>query len=187
MATDLTTTDQSRRTPWCGLSGTPKLEKLVSEAPGFSHVCSPDERAALAAVIPTYEAALVPASREGCRRAIAKLALAYPAAKVSVDEAEARLELYADALSDIPGDVLGDACMALLRTSKFFPSASEIREKCGAFARRQWELSKIRALIATHDRNWRPEPEPLSEADKAEVSAILARIGASAEQADRAA
>lgn len=149
----------------------------MTEAPGFSHVCSPDERAALVEMIPTYEAALVPASREGCRRAIAKLALAYPAAKVSDEEAEARLELYADALADIPGDVLAEACMALLRTSKFFPSASEVREKCGAFARRQWELSKIRALIATHDRSWRPEPEPLSDADKAEVTAILARIG----------
>lgn len=177
MATALTTTDPSRKTPWCGLSATPKLEKLVSEAPGFSHVCTPDERAQLAAALPAYEAALEPASREGCRRAITKLALAYPSAKVSDAEAEARLELFADALSDVPGDVLGNACMAILRESRFFPSPAEIRAKCGGLAKRQWELSKMRALIATHDRLWRSEPAPLSEADRAEVARIAGRRG----------
>lgn len=175
MATALTTTDPSRRTPWCGLSATPKLETLVTQAEGFSHVCSPDERAALVALIPEYEAAMQPASRQGCRRAIAKLALAYPAAKVSDLEAEGRLEIYADALSDVPGDVLATACMAILRESKFFPAAAEIRAKCGGLARRQWELSKIRALVATHDRLWRPEPEPLSADDLAEVARIVGR------------
>lgn len=176
MATALTTIDPNRRTPWCGLSATPRLEKLVATAETFRDVCSPDEREQLAALIPAYEAALEPASREGCRRAIGKLALAYPVAKVSDAEAEARLELYADALSDLPGDVLAVACAALLRESKFFPTAAEIRAKCAPLARRQWELSKIRALIATHDRNWRPEPAPLTDDERAEVAAIAKRF-----------
>ncbi|WP_294189045.1 hypothetical protein [uncultured Sphingomonas sp.] len=186
MATDLQTTDQNRRTPWCGLSATPKLEKLVTEAAGFSHICTPDERAALVALIPGYEQALQPAPRHACRRVITKLALAYPAAKVSEEEAEARLELYADALDDIPADVLGAACAAVLRTSKFFPAPSEIRERCSGLARRQWELSKIRALIATHDRNWRPEPEPLSDEDRAAVAAIVGKVSVQPEQRDAA-
>jgi hypothetical protein len=167
MATDLAATaiPTSSKTLWCGLSETPKLEKLVKEAPSFSHVCSPDERASLS-----------PASRQGCRRAIAKLAMAYPSAKVSDIEAEARLEIYADALDDVPGDVLAAACAAALRESRFFPTPAEIRERCGMLARRKWELSKIRALVATHDRMWRPDPAPLSAEEAAEVSKIAARF-----------
>ncbi|CAM3238501.1 hypothetical protein [Sphingomonas zeae] len=178
MATDLATTaiPTSSKTLWCGLYETPKLEKLVKEAPSFSHVCSPDERAALVALVPQYEASLSPASRQGCRRAIAKLAMAYPSAKVSDIEAEARLEIYADALDDVPGDVLAAACAAALRESRFFPTPAEIRERCGMLARRKWELSKIRALVATHDRMWRPDPAPLSAKEAAEVSEIAARF-----------
>jgi hypothetical protein len=112
--------------------------------------------------------------------------VAYPAAKASEVEAEARLELYADALDDIPADVLGAACASVLRTSKFFPAPSEIRERCAGLARRQWELSKIRALVATHDRNWRPEPEPLSDEDRAAVAAIVGRVGVTPDQRDAA-
>lgn len=181
MATDLAaTTDQSRKTPWCGLSATPKLEMLVHQSASFQHVCTPEERDALAAMIPAYEEALRPASREGCRRSITKLALAYPAARVSDAEAEARLELYADALADVPGDVLGQACAAVLRESRFFPAPAEIRERCSGMMIRRWELSKIHALIRTHDRKWRPDPEPLSDADRAEVARIAGRATAPA-------
>jgi hypothetical protein len=175
MANDLTTTDPSRRTPWCGLSSDPKLERLVATAPAFSHVCSPDERAALAALIPAYEQALAPASERGCKRAIGKVALAFPASKVSDDEAEARLELYAEALADVPADVLAEACMAVVREARFFPTPAEIRAKCGSLAKRQWELSKIRGLIATHDRMYRPEGEPMTAEDRAEFARIARR------------
>lgn len=175
MATDLVTTDPSRRTPWCGLSSDPKLEQLVATAPAFSHVVTLDERAALAALIPGYEAALEPASERGRKRAIGKVALAFPAAKVSDDEAEARLELYAEALSDIPADVLGEACMAIVREARFFPTPAEIRAKCGSLARRQWELSKIRGLIATHDRLYKPAGEPLSKDERAELARLASR------------
>lgn len=176
MGTELQTIDPNRKTRLSVLSSEPKLAKLVETAPGFSHICSPDERAALAALIPEMEAALRPASRQGCRRAIGKLALAFHGAKLSDDEAEARLDLYADALADVPSDVLGEACMAIVRQSRFFPTPSEIREKCGTMARRQWELSKVRSLIATHDRMWRPEGEPLGANERARLAKLAARM-----------
>ena len=175
MANDLTTTDPSRRTPWSVLSSDPKLEQLVATAPAFSHICSPEERAALAALVPAYEEALQPASDKGRKRAIGKLALAFPASKVSDEEAEGRLELYSEALADVPADVLGEACMAVVREARFFPTPSEIRAKCGTLARRQWELSKIRGLIATHDRMWRPEGEPLTADQRAEMARLTRR------------
>lgn len=147
----------------------------MATAPSFSHVCTRDERDALQAMIPVYAEGLAPASRKGCRRAIGKVALAFPSAKLNDDEAEARLELYADALADIPADVLADACMTIVRTSKFFPAVSEIRAKCSGLAKRQWELSKIRALIATHDRDWRPEGEPLTSVERAELARMTAK------------
>jgi hypothetical protein len=173
MADDLATIDPNPRTPWCGLSATPKLEKLVTLAPGFSHVCTPDERTALAALVPVYEAGLQPASRKGCRRVICKVALAFPSAKLNDEEAEARLELYADALADVPADVLGEACMAVVRTGRFFPAIAEIREKCGGLAKRQWELSKIRALIATHDRLYQEPGKPLTDDEREQFTAIV--------------
>jgi hypothetical protein len=133
---------------------------LVREAPAFSHVCTPAERSALAALAAAADAALAPAAPREIRRMIGKLALGFPAGKASDLEAEARLELYAEGLSDIPADVLGAACARALRECRFFPSVAEIRERCAGVAVRRWELSRIRTLIATHDRDWRPQGEP---------------------------
>jgi len=127
---------------------------LVREAPVFSHVCSPAERGALATLAAATEAALAPAAPREIRRMIGKLALGFPAGKASDQEAEARLELYAEGLSDIPADALGAACARALRECRFFPSVAEIRERCAGVALRRWELSRIRTLIATHDRCW---------------------------------
>lgn len=131
----------------------PKLAMLVKEAPAFSHVCTPEERSALAALAVAAEAALSPASPREIRRMIGKLALGFPAGKASELEAEARLELYAEGLGDIPADLLGAACIRVLRECRFFPSIAEIRERCAGVAVRHWEVSRIRTLIAAHDRD----------------------------------
>jgi len=148
---------------------------MVREAPAFSHVCTPGERGALAALAIAAEAALAPASPREIKRMIGKLALGFPAGKASDLEAEARLALYAEGLGDIPADLLGAACGRVLRECRFFPTIAEIRERCGGVALRRWELSRIRTLIATHDRDWRPEGEPLTAAERARLSDITAR------------
>lgn len=153
----------------------PRLAALVAEAPAFSHVCTRGERAALAGLADRVQAALVPAAPREIRRMIGKLALGFPAAKASDLEAEARLELYAEGLADIPADILGAACARALRECRFFPSVSEIRERCGALAVRRWEASRIRTLIATHDRDWRPEAPPITAAQRARLAQIVTR------------
>lgn len=150
----------------------PKLAALVAEAPAFSHVCTPAERAALAELAAATGAALTPASPREIRRMIGKLALGFPATKASDLEAEARLELYAEGLADLPADILGGACARALRECRFFPSVSEIRERCGMLAVRRWELSRIRTLIATHDRDWRPAGAPMTEMQRARLAAL---------------
>lgn len=156
---------------------------LVTEAPAFSHVCSPADRSALAALATATEAALAPANPREIRRMIGKLALGFPAGKASDQEAEARLALYAEGLGDIPADILGAACARALRECRFFPSVAEIRERCTGVAVRRWELSRIRTLIATHDRDWRPEGEPpeterMTAAQRARLAQIAAPLSA---------
>ena len=151
---------------------------LVREAPAFSHVCTPAERGALAALAATAEAALAPAAPREIRRMIGKLALGFPAGKASDLEAEARLELYAEGLGDIPADILGAACAQALRECRFFPAVAEIRERCAGVAVRRWELSRIRTLIATHDRGWRPEGEPMTASQRVRLAQIAAPLSA---------
>ncbi|WCM27203.1 hypothetical protein NDN01_25005 [Sphingomonas sp. QA11] len=155
----------------------------MAEAPAFSHVCTPEERSGLAALAVATEAALTPAAPREIRRMIGKLALGFPAGKASDLEAEARLELYAEGLGDIPADILGAACARALRECRFFPAVAEIRERCTGMAVRRWELSRIRMLIATHDRHWQPggpspATEPLTAAQRARLALITAPLSA---------
>jgi len=150
----------------------PKLAALVAEAAAFSHVCTPAERAALAGIAAMAEAALAPAAPREIRRMIGKLALGFPAGKASDLEAGARLELYAEGLADMPADILGAACARALRECRFFPTVAELRERCAGLAVRRWELSRIRILIATHDRGWRPAGKPITAAQRAQLPAL---------------
>lgn len=162
------------------LRSEPKLAALVDDTYVYSQrLITPSERGALAAMLPAYDAAMIPATESEINRMIGKLALGYPSAKVSDEEADARLELYAAALSDVPADILGRACMAALRTRTFFPSVAEIRQGCGEMVQRQWRASRIRYLIAVHDRDWKePEPDiPLTPAEEAELDASLRKLG----------
>lgn len=182
MAQDLQTTDRSLAILGSWASSKPKLAKLVQDfQPGIDQrLPTPAERAELASLVPAFEAALVPASKAEIRRMIAKLAVGFPnAAKGTPDEVEARLELFAMALADVPADILGRACLEALKTCTFFPTPAELRKLCGEMAVRAWQLSRIRHLIAKHDAEWR-EPEestPLSAEDQARVDAWLSRNG----------
>lgn len=170
----------NHKTPCSVLQSEPKLAALVDDTYVYAQrPITPDERAQLAALIPVYESALIPASRSEINRMIGKLSLGYPSAKVSDEEADARLELYADALADIPADILGRACMAAVQTRKFFPSVAELREDCTGLALRQWRLARIKYLIAKHDAEYRePEAhEPLTPEQQAELAKSLRKLG----------
>jgi hypothetical protein len=141
------------------------------------------ERADLVALVPHLETALAPATKADIRRMIAKLAMGFPNAHRSpADETEARLELYAMALADIPADILGGACMEALRTHTFLPTPAEIRRLCRDPHRRAFRLSRAKYLIALHDqRNPTPvDDTPLTDAEREELDAILRRLDAAA-------
>lgn len=157
------------------------LDSLVDRPyPGIpDRIIDRDERAELHRLAAEYERALIPAERSEIEESVAMLSLAYPALKVTAQEGAARIELYAQALGDIPSDVLRDACMAALRECKFFPSVSEIRERCPGLTKGLFRLLRIRHLIAKHDAEWRePEPEPpLSAEDEAEMAMLRKKFG----------
>lgn len=158
MANDLQTTDRTAATPCSVLaSKSSALAKLVDDThPHFQRLITPAERAELAALLPRYEAALVPATPDYIGKSITMLAVAFPGGKASDEEAKTRHRLYRDGLSDIPADVLDDACRDAIRTCQFFPTVSEIRDRCREAVMRRFRLSRIKHLIAKHDAEWRP-------------------------------
>lgn len=133
----------------------------------------------LAALIPQYEASLVPASSEFIGKSITMLAVAFPGGKSSDVEAATRHRLYRDGLADLPSDVLADACRDAIRTCQFFPTVKELRERCREAVMRGFRLSRIRHLIAKHDAEWSdPEPEPpMTPADVAEMQRLRRKFG----------
>src|SRR5688572_13553363 len=97
MATDLQIHQPERPpTPCSLLSSDAALTDLVDRfQPGIDQrLPTPAERGRLAVLAGEYEHALVPAPREAIETAIAMMSLAYPAMRVTTDEADARLELY---------------------------------------------------------------------------------------------
>lgn len=119
-------------------------DPLPTRLPVLTDVELADAEQALA----VYRAAPRTSSPRAVDRVMAKLVVAYPAARVSVEEASARLDVYAEQLSDIPADVLMAGAMAAARTMKFFPSISEIRaaamsQPAPPRIQRQWRLSQL--------------------------------------------
>jgi hypothetical protein len=187
MAQDLQTTGTANSLSILGAlpSSKPKLVRLIDEfQPGIDQrIPTPDERDELAALVPHLEAALAPAGKAEIRRMITKLAMGFPnTTKGNPDDLEARLELYAIALSDVPADTLSHACVEALKCCTFFPSPAELRKLCRDPHRRAFRLSRAKHLIAKHDREWREpaEDRPLTDAERKELDDILRRLDAAA-------
>ena len=131
-----------------------------------------DELADARHALDVYRAAPKTSSARAVDRVMAKLVVAYPAARVSEAEALARLDVYAEQLGDIPADVLMAGAMAAARTIKFFPSIAEIRaaamsQPAPSRIQRQWRLSQlveasIRSSVAA-DGGERCRPEEAAE------------------------
>ena len=141
-------------------------------------VLTDDELADAEQALAVYRAAPRTSSPRAVDRVMAKLVVAYPAAKVSVEEANARLDVYAEQLSDIPADVLMAGAMAAARTMKFFPSISEIRtaalnQPAPPRIQRQWRLSQL-----VEARARRATEVPVAERCRPEEAAeIVAGLG----------
>jgi len=141
-----------------------RSEPLPAELP----VLVGDELADAKRALDVYRAAPKTSSPRAVDRVMAKLVVAYPAARVSEAEALARLDVYAEQLSDIPADVLMAGAMAAARTIKFFPSISEIRaaamsQPAPPRILRQWRLSQMveasarRSAVPSEVERCRPE------------------------------
>lgn len=126
---------------------------LVSEHFGDpAPAISDDEAAAVEHALAVYAEHPKGSTPRQINKMMTKLALAYPNAKLSIAEAEARIELYSEMLADIDLDVLGAGFAAAVKSSKFFPSVSELR----AFAlaqrapARMIEQHRLRLLLASY-------------------------------------
>lgn len=137
-------------------------------------VVGPDDAAAIPAIIADIERTLAPSSEEQIDRMVTKIALLFPAVKLSEKEAGARMELYVDLLSDIPFDILSGAFRVVAQRSRFFPTVAEIREAAAKpLAERKGQVIALRQLRMKHDREWRDPVAVMNSQDRAECSEIL--------------
>lgn len=162
------------KTPWSGPSLPPSVAKLlVSEG---SDIVTPEQAAEIRAVLPALAYAPEPAGGAVVRRMVGKAALAYPSAKLNDQEAALRLEVYADALSDLPADVLGLAFLEAVKTIKFFPSIAEIRTLAGReIGRRRYLEWRAKDLLDRHDRERCAAQVPNDE-ERAELARLMSGL-----------
>jgi hypothetical protein len=109
-----------------------------------------------------------------------KLALAYPNAKLSAGEAEARIELYEQSLADIDIDVLGAGFAAAVKSLKFFPAVAELRDLAlkQPAPTRLLHQSRLRTLLFQYQRAAPALPSPATVEQIAAVKAELSEEAA---------
>jgi len=152
-------------------------------------VVGPETRAELARFIDVADAAEPPrATIDEIEQSIALLSQISKQRPLSVDEARTRLELYGMALDDVPGADLRRALRELVRKVTFMPTPAEVRAEALRFtSRRRYAVSRARALVALHDREYEPPRAllPPIEAARciAEIKAELAAAFASESEA----
>ncbi|AOF96830.1 hypothetical protein BSY17_2656 [Sphingobium sp. RAC03] len=135
-------------------------------------VCGPESRAILQAYVDGASPPL--ADEEEIDTIIAGMAVALPRAKGDGAVAEAKLDIYAASLADIPLIDLRAASDHLIKTARFFPSVAEIRAAASITGRpRAARVARARVMIVRHDRDWQP---PIEEMLTAEETAQLERI-----------
>lgn len=137
-------------------------------------VCGPESRAILQAYVDGASPPL--ADEEEIDTIVAGLAVALPRAKGDGAVAEAKLDIYAAALADIPLIDLRAAADHLIKTARFFPSVAEIRAAASITGRpRAARVARARVMIVRHDRDWQPPIAEISTSDALhQVHAALA-------------
>lgn len=91
---------------------------------------------------------------------VSGLALVLPRQKEDTAIAAVKLDAYCKALSDIPLADLEAARDHLVKTARWFPTVSEIREAAQrTLGRRNAKIARARLMIRRHEEEWRaPEP-----------------------------
>jgi hypothetical protein len=80
----------------------------------------------VAPVLSLYDQALRPAGPDFTQALVAMLSAAYPPSRGTDEDAELKLQIYADALQEFPADLLAEAARQHLRQSRFFPTVAEL-------------------------------------------------------------
>lgn len=161
---------------WSEPSLPEKLNAQVSSGESLFDlpVPSPQDAAALRVAIDAA-APPMPEKRQ-VEVMLTKLSVALPKAQTSAAEAGERLDLYWAGLKDIALPDLHFAFDALIKTARFFPTVAEVRAAAAPpMNMRAYRLSRMRMLLKRHDREWRPDPEALTDEERGEVRAFLAK------------
>lgn len=126
-------------------------------------------RAALQAYVDAARPPL--ADEEEIDTIISGLAVALPRAKGDGAVAEAKLDIYASALADIPLVDLRAGADHLINTARFFPTVSEIRAAAARTrGKRTARIARAEMMMLRHDREWVP---PYDAEHSAQVEATV--------------
>ena len=103
---------------------------------------------------------------------VLKLSTAMAKAKMSEQDANLTIAAYQDGLSDLAACDLAQACIHLLRTSRFMPTVAEIREAAAPLsALRRYRQGRASMLILRHEREW---TAPANEHGAVDAGALIA-------------
>lgn len=136
-------------------------------------VCGPASRAALQVYV---DGAMPPLpNEEDIDTIISGLAVALPRKQNDGAAAEAKLDIYAQALADIPLVDLRAASDHLIKTTKFFPTVAEIRKAALiTMGPRCSRVARARLMILRHDREW---SAPVEGVDGVKVDRMRRSVG----------
>jgi hypothetical protein len=133
----------------------------------LAHGHSAEELMGIAAAIDAAEKSLRPATTPQRRACLLALLSVYPPRQADENMQKARFDVYHKTLSDLPPDILWDACLHCVAKIKFFPMPAEIREAAAAALNsRLMVVSKLRGL-RDYERVEREVPQNLTEDDRA--------------------
>jgi hypothetical protein len=101
-------------------------------------------------------------------------------------EAGMKLDIYVEALLDIPEDILRDAFRQAVKEHTFFPTVKEIRDLCAReMSRRRWHATALRNLARRFDNapEARTDLLPPDEAQRL-LAGLAKKIGRTLRTAD---
>jgi hypothetical protein len=144
-------------------------------------------RAALPALAAGFDAGLEGNDNpELIEALVARYAVAFPPRRAADVEAGMKLDIYVEALLDIPEDILRDAFRQAVKEHTFFPTVKEIRDLCAReMSRRRWHATALRNLARRFDNapEARTDLLPPDEAQRL-LAGLAKKIGRTLRTAD---
>lgn len=124
-----------------------------------------------------------PADEHVLRACIGGLRLATIPRDESAEEQIGRVKMLRSVLKDVPDDVLKAACAAYVREHKWFPTPAELMPYVDAARRSHPPVNstrwmRLRWLAEEAERTRRQAELAADPVDPAQISALLARLGA---------